>query len=133
MSTRISATDITEEEALNAEFFNRADELIRLANEMCRPPQGHKVNPFERRGQVSAAMLFATARFNVWVSANTFPDGPAMQAGRAQVINYLMGQFQAMLEDQYDEYAEQFDNYMRFRKTEEFHANKDHHHDQHNH
>lgn len=67
MSQKINATDITEEEALNAVFFERADEFIKQANDFCRPPKGQKPDPAELRGQVSAAMLFATARFNTWV------------------------------------------------------------------
>ncbi len=37
MSQKINATDITEEEALNAVFFERADEFIKQANDFCRP------------------------------------------------------------------------------------------------
>ena len=37
MSQKINATDVTEEEALNAVFFERADEFIKQANEFCRP------------------------------------------------------------------------------------------------
>lgn len=33
MSQKINATDITEEEALNAVFFERADEFIKQAND----------------------------------------------------------------------------------------------------
>ena len=66
MSQKINATDVTEEEALNAVFFERADEFIKQANEFCRPPKGRKTDPAELRGQVSAAMLFGTARFNTW-------------------------------------------------------------------
>ena len=39
MSQKINATDITEEEALNAVFFERADEFIKQANDFCRPPK----------------------------------------------------------------------------------------------
>ena len=63
MSQKINATDVTEEEALNAIFFERADEFIKQANEFCRPQKGQQPKPEELRGQVSAAMLFATARF----------------------------------------------------------------------
>ena len=69
MSQKINATDVTEEEALNAVFFERADEFIKQANEFCRPPKGQKTDP-----------------------------------------------------------AEQFDNYLRFRKNEDFHTHK-HDHD----
>ena len=42
--------------------------------------------------------------------------------------NFERPAFQMMLEDNYDEYCEQFENYLRFRRNEEFHANK-HQHD----
>ncbi len=127
MSQKINAADITEEEALNAIFFERADEFIKLANEFCRPKKGEKPDPAELRGQVSAAMLFATARFNTWVAANNFKDGEEMRQAKEQIMTYLMQQFQMMLEDNFDEYCEQFENYLRFRKNEEFHAHKHNH------
>lgn len=130
MSQKIEATDVTEEEALNAVFFERADGFIKQANEFCRPQSGQQPNPAELRGQVSAAMLFATARFNTWVAANNFKDGKEMLDAKDQVMAYLVQQFQMMLEDNYDEYCEQFDNYLRFRKNEEFHLHKhDHDHE----
>ncbi|MFE1967210.1 DUF3144 domain-containing protein, partial [Acinetobacter baumannii] len=45
MSQKINATDITEEEALNAVFFERADEFIKQANDFCRPPKVQKPAP----------------------------------------------------------------------------------------
>ncbi len=127
MSQKINAADITEEEALNAVFFERADEFIKLANEFCRPKKGEKPDPAELRGQVSAAMLFATARFNTWVAANNFKDGEEMREAKEQIMTYLMQQFQMMLEDNFDEYCDQFENYLRFRKNEEFHTHKHNH------
>ena len=69
MVQKIEATDVTEEEALNAAFFERADEFIQQANEFCRVEKGSQEKPSDKRGQVSAAMLFGTARFNTWVAA----------------------------------------------------------------
>lgn len=136
MSEKIHATDITEEEALNSAFFERADQFIKQANEFCRPntanntlnPPPADFNPADQRGQVSASMLFATARFNTWVAANNFENAEQMQNAKPEVIAYLLQQFQMMLEDNFDEYCEQFDNYLRFRKNEEFHSNKHDHH-----
>ena len=79
MSQKINATDITEEEALNAVFFERADEFIKQANDFVARLKAKKPDPAELRGQVSAAMLFATARFNTWVAANNFKDGNEMR------------------------------------------------------
>ena len=133
MSQKIEATDVTEEEALNAAFFERADEFIKQANEFCRPTKGTQPNPTEVRGQVSASMLFATARFNTWVAANNFKDGDEMRDAKQQVMSYVLQQFQMMLEDNYDEYCEQFENYLRFRKNEEFHTHKHDHDKDHQH
>ncbi len=127
MVQKIEATDVTEEEALNAAFFERADQFIKLANEFCSPEQNKNAKPAERRGQVSASMLFATARFNTWVAANNFKDGEEMRNAKDQVMSYILQQFQMMLEDNYDEYCEQFENYLRFRRNEEFHSNKHDH------
>ncbi len=131
MSQKIDATDITEEDALNAIFFERADNFIQQANQFCSPELGKKVdNPAEIRGQVSAAMLFATARFNTWVAANNFKDGKEMSDAKEQIMSYILQQFQMMLEDNFDEYCEQFDNYLHLHKNEEFHAHKhDHDHE----
>lgn len=127
MVQKIQATDVTEEEALNAVFFERADEFIKQANEFCRVEKGSNLSPAEARGQVSSAMLFAASRFNTWVAANNFKDGNEMRAAKEQVMSYLLQQFQMMLDDNYDEYCDQFENYLRFRHNEEFHANKHQH------
>ncbi|MFB2537825.1 MULTISPECIES: DUF3144 domain-containing protein [unclassified Acinetobacter] len=133
MSQRIDATDITEEQAINDVFFDRVDQFIKQANEFCRPVAGDNSNPQERRAKASAAMLFATARFNTWVSANSFENAQQMQDAKQQVMSYLLQQFQAMLEDNYDEYCEQFDNYLRYRQTEQRHSDKDQYHYGHDH
>ncbi len=57
MSQKINATDITEEEALNAVFFERADEFIKQANDFCRPPKGQKPDPAELRGYLQLLVL----------------------------------------------------------------------------
>lgn len=54
-------------------------------------------------------MLFGTARFNTWVAANNFKDGDEMRDAKEQVMSYILQQFQMMLEDNYDEYCEQFE------------------------
>ena len=119
MVQKIEATDVTEEEALNAAFFERADEFIQQANEFCRVEKGSQEKPSDKRGQVSAA--------------NNFKDGNEMRDAKDQVMSYILQQFQMMLEDNYDEYCEQFENYLRFRHNEEFHANKHNHDHKHDH
>ena len=43
-----------------------------------------------------------------------------MRDAKDQVMSYLLQQFQMMLEDNFDEYCEQFENYLRFRKMKIF-------------
>lgn len=135
MSNKIVATDISDEEVQTAVFFERADQFIKQANDFCRPQTAHQglnpppvdFNPAQLRGQVSASMLFATARFNTWVASNNFANAEEMQNAKPEVMAYLVQQFQMMLEDNYDEYCEQFENYLRFRHNEEFHTHKHEH------
>lgn len=125
MTQKINATDITEDEALNAAFFERADEFIKIANDFCHPDKKkNSESPTQIRSEVSASLLFASARFNTWVASNTFQNSEEMRKSKDDVISYLMQQFQMMLEDNFDEYCEQFENYLRFRKNEEFHHHK---------
>lgn len=136
MSDKIQLTDTTEEDIQNALFFERADQFIKQANDFCRPQTANQglnpppvdFNPTNLRGQVSASMLFATARFNTWVAANNFATADEMQNAKPEVMAYLVQQFQMMLEDNYDEYCEQFNNYLRFRHNEQFHSEKHEHH-----
>jgi len=127
MSQKINATDVTEEEALNAVFFERAKDIIKKDKELCSPQKGQQPNAENLCTYVSAAMLFGTARFNTWVAANNFKDGNEMRDAKEQVMSYLLQQFQMMLEDNFDEYCEQFENYLRFRKNEDFHTHKHDH------
>ncbi len=60
-------------------FFERADEFINKPNDFLSPAKRPKARPGRLRGQVSAAMLFATARFNTWVAPIIFKDGNEMR------------------------------------------------------
>ena len=49
------------------------------------------------RGEVSASLMYATARFNAWVTACGFHGAEEMQATRQQTIDYFVEQYRAML------------------------------------
>ena len=86
------------------EFFDRADRHIHLSNEHLKatPP-----------GKVSASMMYATARFNAWVSACGFRSGEEMRGARAETVDYFVTQFRKMLEENLDDYIENFQGYMQ--------------------
>ena len=85
-------------------FFERADAYITLANE-----QATDVS----RGKISASMMFATARFNAWVSASGTESGEELAAVKDEALEYFLGEYRKMLEENLDEYIEHFDKYMK--------------------
>ena len=85
------------------EFFQRADAYITVANE-----QSQDVN----RGKVSASMMFATARFNAWVSASGTESGEELANVKEEALEYFITEYRKMLEENLDEYIEHFDKYM---------------------
>jgi hypothetical protein len=84
-------------------FYDRADAHIHLSNDQLKEV-GH--------GKASASMMFATARFNAWVSATRFQSGAQMQAARDETIAYFIEQYRMMLEENLDDYIEHFSDYM---------------------
>ena len=85
------------------QFFERADAYITLAND-----QATDVS----RGKVSASMMFATARFNAWVSASGTDSGEELASVKDEAVEYFVGEYRKMLEENLDEYIEHFDKYM---------------------
>ena len=111
MSQKINATDVTEEEALNAIFFERADEFIKLANEL-RSAEVHA-------GKINASMLYAVARFSAWTAAIGFVKGSDYAKEKADIIEHFTKNFERMLSDNIDDYAENFQKYMQIGKQPE--------------
>ena len=89
---------------VDKEFFERADAYITVANE-----QAANVG----RGKVSASMMFATARFNAWVSASGTESRDELASVRQEALEYFVNEYRQMLEENLDEYIEHFDNYMK--------------------
>lgn len=85
------------------DFYKRADAHIHIANE-----QIEKVG----RGKVSASMMYATARFNSWISACKAESGDDLVEGKEKIIEYFVEQYREMLTENLDEYAKNFDKYM---------------------
>jgi len=86
------------------EFFQRADAVIDVANNQLSEAS---------RGKVSASCMFASARFNAWVTATGHESAEAMAAAKQQAIDYFIGEYRDMLERNFDEYITNFDKYMQ--------------------
>jgi hypothetical protein len=84
-------------------FYDRADSHIHLANEYCA-----KVG----RGKVSASLMYSSARFQAWNAATWANNVEEMKTNRQETVKYFVGQYQAMLEDNLDDYIDHFAKYM---------------------
>ncbi len=84
-------------------FYERADAHINLSN-----AQLQQAAP----GEVSASMMYATARFNTSLSAGSFATGAEFAAHRRQSIEYFLREYRLALEEHMDEYIANFEPYM---------------------
>ncbi len=96
---------ITEE--MNA-FYERADEFIKLANEL-RTEDAHA-------GKINASMLYAVARFSAWTAATGFVKGSDYAKEKHDIIEHFTKNFERMLADNIEDYAENFQKYMQIGK-----------------
>ncbi len=94
----------TEENKVDEKFFERADAHIALAN-------GH-INAQLHPGLASNSLMYAASRFNAWVTAAGFKSGEDMKKERKEVIDFFTEQYKLMLEENFDNYAENYDHFM---------------------
>ena len=90
--------------AMDQEFYKRADEHIHLSNQQIKDDVSF--------GEVSASTLFATARFNAWVSACGWNTKDELEKARQDTIEYFVSEYRKMLEENVDDYIKNFDSYM---------------------
>lgn len=86
-------------------FYERADEFIQLANGL-RTDDAHA-------GKINASMLYAVARFSAWTATTGFVKGSDYAKEKADIIEHFTKNFERMLSDNIDDYAENFQNYMQ--------------------
>lgn len=83
------------------DFFDRADAIINIAN-----AQMTNATP----GQVSASSMYAVARFNAFLSSTGHESSADMRSAKTETIAYFVNQFRAMLEDNFDDFVERFED-----------------------
>lgn len=97
-----------QDDAITAEmqaFYERADAFINLANSL-RTSEAHA-------GKITASMLYAVARFSAWTAATGFVKGSDYAKEKADIIEHFGKNFERMLADNIDDYAENFATYMQ--------------------
>jgi hypothetical protein len=85
------------------EFFYRADAHIALSNQQMKSAS---------RSVVSVSMMYATARFNAWSAFIDHASAEGLALDRQEVIDYFVGQYQLMLEENIDDHIRNFESYM---------------------
>jgi hypothetical protein len=89
---------------VDADFYNRADAVIHLANS-----QLDGVG----KGKVSASCMYGTARFNAWLCATGFNSAEEMQNAKAETIEYFVAKYREMFDEHYQDYVDNFAKYMQ--------------------
>jgi len=86
------------------DFFGRADAHIHLSND-----QAQKA----KTGQVSASMLYGTARYNAYTVACNYRSSAEFSNEKDKIIDYLVNQYKEMLAENMSDYIANFDNYIK--------------------
>ncbi len=63
-------------------------------------------------------MMYATARFNIWVTACRSQSGKEMERNRSETLEYFIEQFRLMLQEHHDDYSRNFASYMQLPEDE---------------
>jgi hypothetical protein len=84
-------------------FWNRADRFIHIANDFCDQTS---------RGKVSSSLLYAAARFSSFVVASSAKSASEIQHQKEAALEYFVGQYRQMLEENLDDQIKNFDIYM---------------------
>jgi hypothetical protein len=87
---------------IDDEFYDRADAHIRVATEhLTEVPSG----------RVSASLMYACARFNVWVGTSGRASPADVRKAYGETIEYFVAEYRKMLVKNLDDYVENFDKY----------------------
>lgn len=89
---------------IDDDFYLRADAHINLSND-----QGKDVS----WGKVSASMMYATARFNVWLTAKGHETGKSLDEAKEEAIVHFLNSYREMLDVHFKEYVANFEDYMK--------------------
>jgi hypothetical protein len=83
-------------------FYSRADAVIDLANDQAAETD---------RGKVSASLMFATARFNSFVSACKAVSPEDLASGKEEIVEYFVSEYRMMLTENLDDYIANYEKY----------------------
>ena len=91
-------------EEIDENFYKRADEYIALANKHINETQA-------KPALVNNSLMYGSARFSAWIVAASFTNAEDMIADKANAIEFFTTKFKEMLEEHFDDYASNYDEY----------------------
>ena len=91
-------------EEVDKKFWDRADEIIHLANDQCDN------TPY---GEVSSSLLYAAARFNSFIIASSAKDVEEMKKDKEEAVKYFTAQYRNMFIENFDDYIENYKENIR--------------------
>ncbi len=94
---------------IDGNFYKRADAHIALAN-------GH-INEQTPPADATNSLMFASSRFNAWITAMGFKNAEDMKAEKEEVVNFFTTQYKHMLEENFDNYVENFEQFINGAKA----------------
>lgn len=86
-------------------FYQMADEFIGVANQLA--------NKDTEAGKVSAAFLYAAARYNTFIVASSADSALAFQNYQETAKEYFLAEYKKMLDEHMADYAAHFDHYLK--------------------
>jgi len=82
------------------EFWDRADEVIHLANNQCDTAS---------IGKVSSSLLYAAARFNSFIVASSAKSAEELKSDKEKAVEYFVEQYKKMLVENIDEHINNYE------------------------
>jgi hypothetical protein len=86
------------------EFYDLANSFIDLANQRAAGVD---------KGKVSAAFLYAAARFNSFVVASSAANVEQFMSYKENAFDYMVGEYQKMLKEHLRDYTDHFKDYIK--------------------
>jgi len=89
---------------IDANFYKRADAHIQLANS--------HISETTPPADATNSLMFASSRFNAWITAMGFANAEEMKAEKSEIIDFFTNQYKHMLEENFDNYVENFEQFI---------------------
>jgi len=89
---------------IDGNFYKRADAHIQLAN-------GH-INETTPPADATNSLMFASSRFNAWITAMGFKSAEEMKAEKEEIVNFFTTQYKHMFEENFDNYVDNFEQFI---------------------